>query len=299
MAKKAVSCVSRAMRAGEVEGYDYFFKTNDEMKSINRDLFFNFEERPGGIYGMLWSEITKSKKLVILCGKSGSGKDTLLRGNEEMEGFMSSSLFGDDVNFAIFDHDGVNNILAVEDKLAEQGVDVFVVWVDIPEHLRRERVTARDGNSERADNCWVEQPKRIDLIVNSNPKALSLVDRMLNKSVFVPDFGAPHLFCSLDNESAFCISNQNSEIGKLFFKTPREAIKAAQEMISVPHASSGMMLDVGHSYWVPDIFAAEEGYNAEYIWDMDDFDFMLRSRGLICSSPEAATNRALAMLNTL
>lgn len=55
----SISCTTRAMRAGERDGHDYFFLTKDDFqKKISAGEFLEHAEVHGNFYGTLLSEVT-------------------------------------------------------------------------------------------------------------------------------------------------------------------------------------------------------------------------------------------------
>lgn len=59
----------------------------------------------------------------------------------------------------IFDHEGIDTLLSYDSSS-------FIVWVDIDETDRENRIISRDGNDIRVGGCWVEKPKgKINLFI--------------------------------------------------------------------------------------------------------------------------------------
>lgn len=62
--EKIITTTTRAMRAGEVHGRDYYFISKEEFRAgINTDKFFEWAEQDGGnLYGVTFEEINRAKK---------------------------------------------------------------------------------------------------------------------------------------------------------------------------------------------------------------------------------------------
>lgn len=75
--KLSVSCTTRAPRAGEVHGINYFFLTQEEFKScIERDEFLEWAEFSGNMYGTqkayVERKLAEGKNLILEIDTQGA-----------------------------------------------------------------------------------------------------------------------------------------------------------------------------------------------------------------------------------
>jgi hypothetical protein len=94
---KAVSTTSRAMREGEIEGYDYYFMKREDVQNMyNNGQLMQFIDFNNTIYGYENSEFDNIDEIIILMGSSGSGKDTVLKNilykENEIDGFKNKNI---------------------------------------------------------------------------------------------------------------------------------------------------------------------------------------------------------------
>lgn len=64
--KRVITTTTRPMRNGEVNGVDYYFVSREKFESmIKEDLFVEYTEYNGNLYGSLKSEVADNKVIAI------------------------------------------------------------------------------------------------------------------------------------------------------------------------------------------------------------------------------------------
>lgn len=133
--KKIISTASRDIRSGEKNGVDYYFmpKENILFKKDNDELL-QFVDFNGSLYGYEYSEFDNVDHLIIVCGGSGTGKDTIF--NSFLE--ETDSRFKNKKYKFLF---SVPETLPIFiDYAKEQNIQTSVIYLKVSEEERMKRI---------------------------------------------------------------------------------------------------------------------------------------------------------------
>ena len=140
MLRKIVSTASRDMREGEVEGWDYYFMSKNDILKLNEEKkLMQFIDFNGNLYGYEASEFDNLDELIVVCGGSGSGKDTTFNYlfNEKDEIMWNDKNTG--FLFSI-----PETLELFVDYGKSKGISVYVLYMFVSEEERFKRIVKGD-----------------------------------------------------------------------------------------------------------------------------------------------------------
>jgi len=137
--KKICSTASRPMREGEIEGWSYYFMSRDEIlsKKENGELmqFIDFNDT---LYGYEKKEFDNISELLVVCGGSGAGKDTVFS-------HMASNIPSEFSSY--FDEPNVGFLFSIPETITlfdnyakEEGIPNTNIFLKVSEEERARRV---------------------------------------------------------------------------------------------------------------------------------------------------------------
>jgi len=193
MLKKVVSLTSRDMRDKEVEGWDYYYTSKEEIekKKANGELM-QFISFGGNDYAYEKSEFENLDELVIFCGGSGTGKDTLIK-----ELYREKDDIWNELNTGMFF--SVPETLELFVRYAKkEGINIHILhlFVDEKERLKRIITGSILDNKKLAEDYGLldasstiefeindDLDTKIDLYPYGERKGILIVDEKIEKIV--------------------------------------------------------------------------------------------------------------------